>query len=182
MITAIYNFDWYILDIISKLRCGFLDIFMPVVTFLGNAAVFWIILAAILLIIPKTRTCGIALSCALIIVFVANNLLIKLIVERPRPFIADPSIKLLISPPGGFSFMSGHSCAGIASAVAIMRYYRKSGIAALILAICITFSRLYLQVHFPTDVICGSISGIFFGIAGYKIADRIKMKNTNKQK
>lgn len=100
--------DFFILDWIqTHLRCGFLDAVMPKITALGEAGIVWIVLAVVLLAIPKTRKLGAAIAVALILDLLLCNILIKPLVHRPRPFHLRPEIKLLIAPPGEFSFPVG---------------------------------------------------------------------------
>lgn len=159
--------DFFILDWIqTHLRCGFLDAVMPKITALGEAGIVWIVLAVVLLAIPKTRKLGAAIAVALILDLLLCNILIKPLVHRPRPFHLRPEIKLLIAPPGEFSFPSGHTAASFAAAGALLFSKSRGWIPAMLLALAIGLSRLYLYVHFPTDVLGGILLGLFCGAAG----------------
>lgn len=147
-----------------------LDVIMKSVTFLGNIGIFWIILALVFLFIPRYRQCGVSMAFALILSLIFTNVLIKNIVARPRPFAVDPSLLncFLLKKPTDWSFPSGHSSASFAASVAYFcnNGRKKSGAALIALAALISVSRLYLSVHFPTDVIAGIVLGIIYGISG----------------
>lgn len=177
--TIISQFDWRILDAIQTLRSGFLDSFMPKVTVLGNAGIFWILLSLLLICYPKTRKCGLTMALALAAALVLGNFILKPGVARLRPFLADTSIALLIPPPEDFSFPSGHTYAGIASAIVLWRYNWKVGIPAMVLAILIAFSRMYLQVHFPTDILGGVILGILCAALAIWLAGLLEKRRQN---
>lgn len=145
-------------------HCAFLDAVMPVITKLGNAGIFWILLAVVLLCFKKTRRAGVTMGISLIFGLVLCNLTIKPLVARIRPYDFDTSIKLLIPPEHDFSFPSGHTIASFEGAVSLFIYHKKYGIAAIALACVIAFSRLYLMVHYPTDVITAVILGIAVAI------------------
>ena len=138
------------------------------ITSLGNGGIFWIILAAaMLLIFPKKyRKVG-------LIELILCNLILKNVVARIRPYEVKQTIELLIAKPIDYSFPSGHSSASFAAATAIFMWRKKEGTAALILAALIAVSRLYLTVHYPSDVLVGTITGILYGIASYFIAQQL---------
>ena len=160
----------------NTIQCDFLDWFMPIITSLGNAGIFWILLAAAFLCFRKTRKIGITMGIALIFGLIIGNLTLKPLTARTRPYDFDPSIVLLIPPEHEFSFPSGHTLASFEGAVSLFLYHKKSGITALILASLIAFSRLYLMVHYPIDVIVGTILGSAFAFAAYKITEQIAIK------
>ncbi|MGI5893260.1 MAG: phosphatase PAP2 family protein [Candidatus Merdivicinus sp.] len=162
----ILQMDNAILNGIQQIRTGFGDWFMPLVTKLGDAGIIWILLTVVLLCFRKTRKAGVAMAIGLIVNLIFCNLLIKPLVGRIRPFEANGFTDLLVSPPKDPSFPSGHSSASFAAASALFLYYKKWGIAALLLASLIAFSRLYLYVHYPTDVFCGILLGIVSGLLG----------------
>ena len=149
------------------LRNEFLDAVMPFISSLGNAGIFWILLTVVLLIIPKTRKAGVASAIALVLMLVTGNMILKPLIARLRPFTVNTAIELLIPPPSDFSFPSGHTFASFASATAILKNNRRLGIPAIILAVLIAFSRLYLYVHYPTDILGGVLVGLGAGAAGY---------------
>lgn len=161
--------------------CAFLDAVMPYITKFADSGIGWILLALVLLIPRKTRRMGAAMGVALAIGFVTGNLLLKNLVARTRPFLFDPSIELLIAPPHEFSFPSGHTLASFECAVAVFCYRRKWGVVALLFAVLIAFSRLYLQVHYPTDVLCGAILGSLIGYLAYRIVETIAHKHVAKR-
>lgn len=161
--------------------CAFLDAVMPYITKFADSGIGWILLALVLLIPRKTRRMGAAMGVALAIGFVTGNLLLKNLVARTRPFLFDPSIELLIAPPHEFSFPSGHTLASFECAVAVFCYRRKGGVVALLFAVLIAFSRLYLQVHYPTDVLCGAILGSLIGYLAYRIVETIAHKHVAKR-
>ncbi len=180
------NFDFAVLDFIqSNFKTAFGDFIMPIITHLGDSGIIWIILAVVLTVSKKYRPAGIAVAAALIIDLLTCNIILKPLVARIRPFEINTAIELLISPPSDFSFPSGHTAASFASTFALIfisKPYRdrKIYIPALILAVLISFSRLYLYVHFPTDIIGGIIVGLFCGFLGSIISKAIFIKNKNR--
>ncbi len=189
------NFDLPILDwIASHLRCGFLDVFMRYITVLGDAGIFWILLAVALLLIPKYRRVGFSMGAALLIGLIVCNITMKPLIARPRPYDYQlthfgKTISLLIAAPKDFSFPSGHTLASFEGATVLMIHNKKLGIPALILASLIAFSRLYLYVHYPTDVLFALVMGIAFGFLGnylvsrgYSALERRRMQNSASDK
>ena len=166
----IQSIDFQILDFIREnLSCSFLDGIMPAITSLGNGGMLWIIITAILLIVPKTRRIGLATGVALLIGFLITNVTLKPLVERTRPYDINNTIELLIKPPNDYSFPSGHTSAAFAFSTALFFNNKKIGIPFLIMAFIIGFSRLYLYVHFPTDVLAGAVIGLLSGYIGYRL-------------
>ena len=157
-----------ILNLIQHLRTPFLDETMRFVTSLGNFSIAWVMLALVLILIPKTRKIGLVVMVAVILDSVLCNVILKNIFVRPRPCDVNTAINLLIPRPSGYSFPSGHTSASFAAVAAL--YFsgeRKIWKAALALAILIAFSRMYLYVHYPTDVLGGIICGIICGCASW---------------
>ncbi len=147
---------------------------MRFVTSLGNFSIAWVMLALVLILIPKTRKIGFVVMAAVILDSVLCNVILKNIFVRPRPCDVNTAINLLIPRPLGYSFPSGHTSASFAAVSAL--YFsgeRKIWKAALALAILIAFSRMYLYVHYPTDVLGGILVGIFCGYVGKACFDKI---------
>lgn len=167
--------DFQILDCIQLyIRSPFLDSAMSFITKLGNIGALWIILTILFLILKKYKKDGLALAAALILGAIFCNLLLKNIVCRPRPFNINTAIELIIPPPHDYSFPSGHTCASFSSAMVLLKTAAKRiSIPAVIAAVLISFSRMYLYVHFPSDVIAGVVIGILCGIAAVKIISDI---------
>ncbi|MDD4126036.1 MAG: phosphatase PAP2 family protein [Eubacteriales bacterium] len=177
------DFEIGILKAIQSIKCPFLDFIMPKISFLGNSGWIWIAAAAALLCFKKTRKHGITLAFGLIICLLLNNLTLKPLIARDRPFIYDPTIKLIINAPKEYSFPSGHTLSAFMAATVLWHCdKRRFGYAAFIIASLIGFSRLYLQVHYLTDVLGGAVIGVLFGIAAIIIIDIIYKKNFCKEK
>ena len=171
-----------ILDYIQTLHSPLLDKIMIAATTLGNMGIIWLALTLALLIIPKTRPVGKVLVLALVIEIVVVNLLLKPMVHRIRPYDMNPMVRLLVPPPRDYSFPSGHTSMAFTVVSGLFLMKKKAlGIASLILASLIAFSRMYLYVHFPTDVLVGLIIGLLSGYAGYKLYQYLE-KKLNKKK
>ena len=158
-LQSVQNLDGEILlQIQQHLRTDMLTPLMKFVTFLGNGGWFWILCAVVLLAIPRTRKTGYAAVLSLIFGVIVTNLLLKNIVARPRPFAEIEALIPLIAKPTDFSFPSGHTTASFAVALVMLRMLpKKIGIPAVVLAALVAFSRLYLGVHYPTDVLAGFV-------------------------
>lgn len=143
----------------ENLTCPFLNRVLPVVTSWANHGEIWILLAVVLIAIPKTRKTGLAMGITLLMGLLVGNLLLKNLVARVRPYDLT-EVTLLVSRLSDYSFPSGHTLASVGAATALMLYQRWWGIPALVLAAVIAFSRLYLFVHFPTDVVAGALLGV----------------------
>ena len=157
---------------------AFTDGLFPVLTYLGEAGAVWIVLALIFLCQKRTRYAGILTLCAMAAGFLLGEVLLKNAVCRERPFALFPDYTvLLISPPSGFSFPSGHTCASFAAATVLSCQFKKRGIPALLLAGLIGFSRIFLFVHYPTDVLAGAILGAACGLLTCWAAEKIKQRN-----
>ena len=141
-------------------RTDWLDPVVLFLTSLGDGGAVWIVLAALLLLWKKQRKTGGAVAIALLLGYLGTNLLLKNLVMRPRPFDAIPQLHALVHA-GGWSFPSGHSTSSMAAGtVMFCQMPRHIGAPALALAILICLSRLYVGVHYPTDVLCGGLIGI----------------------
>lgn len=163
-----------ILDFLQTIHTPLLDKILAFITSLGNAGIIWIVLAVVLLILPKTRKTGIIVAAALLMDLVLCNLILKNLVARVRPYDVNTAIAILIKKPLDFSFPSGHTAASFAAMTALfLAKMKKAWIAALVLAVLIAFSRLYFYVHYPTDVLGGAVVGILSGIIGYAIVEKI---------
>lgn len=170
------------LDFLQTIHTPLLDKILAFITSLGNAGIIWIVLAVVLLILPKTRKTGIIVAAALLMDLVLCNLILKNLVARVRPYDVNTAIAILIKKPLDFSFPSGHTAASFAAMTALfLAKMKKAWIAALVLAVLIAFSRLYFYVHYPTDVLGGAVVGILSGSIGYAIVEKIdKRRRTAK--
>ena len=166
------GFDLPILDWIAQhLYCGFLDTVMPIITVLGDAGLFWISVAVALLFFPKYRKVGLSMGAAMVLGVLVCNVTMKPLLGRIRPYDYQlehfgKTIQLLIATPHDFSFPSGHTIASFEACTVLMLGNKKLGIPATLLAILIAFSRMYLYVHYPTDVLFSVFMGIGFAFLG----------------
>ena len=166
------GFDLPILDWIAEnIHCAFLDTVMPLITMLGDAGIIWIALSVLFLLFPKYRKIGLGMGAALLMGVLVCNVTMKPLFARIRPYDYQlehfgRTIQLLVATPHDFSFPSGHTLASFEAATVLLINNRKLGIPAMILAVLIAFSRLYLYVHYPTDVIFSVFMGIGFAFLG----------------
>lgn len=159
----ITNIDYTILQFIQGLRNPVMDKVFVFITRLGDNGLIWLSLAIILLLFKKTRKCGITIIVGVALTFLLGDKIIKHLIARDRPFLSYPLLppaKLLIKAPTGYSFPSGHTASSFCAATAIFFHNKRFGAAAFCMAALIAFSRLYLYVHYPSDVLLGIILGI----------------------
>ena len=154
------------------LRCGFLDAVLPAVSWTANHGELWIILAAVLPLTSGQRKCGAAVACGLVLDLVSCNLLLKPLIGRARPFAVNTAVELLMKAPLDASFPSGHTAASFAAVFALKTAGSPLWKPALAVAIVIAFSRLYLYVHWPSDVLAGALLGAAVGWEGAKIVEK----------
>ena len=182
------SFDLPILDWIqAHMQSGFMDTIMPIITMFGDDGIFWIACAVLLAIFAKTRRTGLGMGFAMAMGLLVCNVILKPLVGRIRPYDFQlehfqVTIPLLISGLSDFSFPSGHTIASFEACTVLMLNDKRLGIPATILAILIAFSRLYLYVHYPTDVIFSVFAGILFGFLGNMIAQRIPLPSGKRGK
>ena len=157
--------DWGILYWIqAHLTCPFLDAVMPKFTLLGDAGIIWILAAVALLCTKKYRRQGAVLLLGLLCGLLVGNVCLKHLVARPRPCWLDESVPLLIASPTDYSFPSGHTLSSTISATILTKTDHRFGYAAIPMAALLAFSRLYLFVHFPSDVLAGAVLGLVIGV------------------
>lgn len=167
----INQIDLLILNRIYEfLQCELLDRLMPIISWLGNNGAIWVLITVILLLIPKYRPAGFAMGISLLLCLLVGNITLKPLIARMRPFTVNTDFVLLIPKPMDFGFPSGHTMSSFAGAFVIFLYHKKWGIAALLLAALIALSRLYLYVHYPTDILAGILFGVALAFWGNKMA------------
>ena len=182
------SFDLPVLDwIAANLWCPVLDAIMPVITVLGDAGIFWIAVAVLFIFTKKYRKIGIGMMIALMMGLVICNICLKPTIARIRPYDFKEEylgvvVNLLIDKQHDFAFPSGHTIASFEAAVVILLGSKKLGIPAMILACLIAFSRLYLYVHYPTDVIVSIILGSILALIGWYLAQKVMDKLPEKLK
>ncbi len=161
----------FLLWVQAFLRNGITDPILSFYTKLGDHGLLWIALCIGLLVIPRTRRAGLTGLLALVFSLLFTNVLIKNIVARTRPWLIIEGLIPLVTERDPNSFPSGHTSAAFAAATAFFHTMpRRQGIAALALAAVMGLSRLYVGVHFPSDVLCGALMGILCGTLAWKIS------------
>lgn len=166
---------------LQQLHNPILDRVMVAITSLGNAGWLFILIGIVLLCKKNTRKQGGHILLALIISVIFCNVFLKDLVARPRPCWLMPEIELLIKIPSDYSFPSGHTSAAVAAAVSIWMYNKKYGILMLILAIMMAFTRMYLFVHFPTDVFGGMVTGTASAIMACVVINKFETRKRLQQ-
>ena len=171
------SLDWSILRAIQNgMTCPFLDFLMPKITALGNGGMIWLIAAVGLLCTKKYRKQGLILLGSLFAGALIGNVLLKNFFARPRPCWLDESVSLLIARPTDYSFPSGHTLSSVTGATVLTGIDKRFGIVAIPLAVLIAFSRLYLYVHFPSDILGGAVLGFAIGMAGLGCGQKLCQK------
>lgn len=170
----LWRFDFEILFFIKDhIRNGVFDVIVPFYTNLGDDGIIWIALGVILLIPKKTRKCGVLVLAALLVMLITNNIILKNLIARPRPCATYPELVELVKIPHSYSFPSGHTVSAMAVAFTIFFQNKKFGIITLVFAFLMGLSRLYVGVHFPTDVFGGIIVGFVIALAVYSAEKKI---------
>ncbi len=176
-------FEIKILDYIhDTFACAKLDVLMRYITVIGgDYGIYWIALAIILMCFKKTRKLGFSVALSLLLGVIICNLCLKNIVGRIRPYDFNTAAHLLAKKEIDYSFPSGHTVVCFEGATAIFIRYKKIGIFAFLVAAVVGFSRLYLYMHYPTDVLAGAILGIGIGLLASIIVDKLYCKYENKK-
>ena len=159
------------------IRNDFLTPIFKFITSLGDEGYVWIAIAIVLLFVKNYRKVGLMVGASLLGSLVFNNMLIKNIVARPRPYRMIETLTILIPEPGEYSFPSGHTSSSFAAGVVLyLMLPKKYGIPAMVLAFLIGISRLYVGVHYPTDVLGGMVMGTLIATAVLKATEKLLMK------
>jgi undecaprenyl-diphosphatase len=154
------------------------DIIMPALSALGTHGTIWVVLVLALCIPKKTRYTGLVLAAALLLDWGLCNGLLKPLVARTRPYDIRTAVQLIAPKPKDYSFPSGHAAAAFTAVSAL--YFTRSRLfwPVLALACAIAASRLYLYMHFPTDILAGIACGWLFGWMGKKLLDAARARLT----
>lgn len=161
ILKKISKFDVYILFIIKKyIQNKYLDILMIIITSMGNLGMIWIVIVIVLLLDKPYKMIGNVVLITLIISTVIGEGIIKHLVRRLRPCSKFNDIKLLIKKPLSYSFPSGHTLSSFAVASVLSVFFVEYQLIFIGIAFLIALSRIYLYVHYPTDVIAGVIFGV----------------------
>lgn len=156
----VLSIDFLLLNLIqNKLRCKFLDSLMVKISTLGNGGMIWIVIALLLISHQNYRKAGIIVLAGLLMGVLIGNCVLKNLIARPRPCWINRTVPLLIDVPYDYSFPSCHTMSSFIAAIILLHVNALFGYAALILAGLIAFSRLYLYVHYPTDILGGIAVG-----------------------
>ena len=155
------------------------DVLWTAVTSFGESGIFWIALSLVLMLIPKTRKAGFTMGLALLMGVIVGNGILKNVLARPRPYDFDPTLSHRLAwgeMSTDYSFPSGHTLASFEASVGLFLHRKRWGIAALVLAFFVCISRLFLLVHYPSDVLAGAVLGTLFALISAKVVDLLWKK------
>ncbi len=209
------SFDLGVFEWIQSIQSPILTTIMVIITTLGDEGIIFIAAGLVLFFTKKYRKIGLAMLISLVVMLILNNLVLKEMLERVRPFyifdleglLADKQAFIdagrlgkfdvmvekiqaltekypemaaewlskyqypdFVEKLTSFSFPSGHTSSAFAACAAILFLNKKIGIPAMVFAALMGFSRIYVEVHYCTDVIGGAIVGIIYAVIGVLIA------------
>lgn len=165
MIPFINNIDQTILFFIqNNFHFPVLDKIMIAATIAGEKGLIWVLVSVLLMTNRKTRPVGILALAALTLSATLGDGLLKHLIQRPRPYTAFPGVRLLVDELTTYSFPSGHAASSFTAAVVLNKYLKKFSPIFWIAAILIAFSRLYLFMHYPSDIVAGAVLGLLCGM------------------
>ena len=203
------KFDLSIFEWVQSIQSPVLTTIMKIITTLGDDGIFFILIGLILLVTKKFRKSGVAMLGSLLVMEIGNNLVLKELIARPRPFFifspdaipqdhknfeilfekctaaverlpelakewtATYTFPEFVHMPSSWSFPSGHTSSAFAAMVPLCFYNKKASIPGVIFAFLMGFSRIYVEVHYPTDVIAGILVGIVYAFIGVLITKYI---------
>ncbi|MGB5824324.1 MAG: phosphatase PAP2 family protein [Proteocatella sp.] len=180
MMELLMNYEFGVLNLIqANLTNPILDKIMIMFTYLGTMGFIWILMALMLLMSTKYRKNGVAMAASLLVCLLIGNVILKPLIGRIRPCDVNTAVQLLISRPLDASFPSGHAMSSFAAATTIFYFNKKMGAGAFLLAATISFSRMYLYVHYPTDIGAGALIGILIAVVCKKIVDKYYRKKND---
>lgn len=163
------------------LQCPLLDTLTTVLSMTADKGIGMILLALVLLCIPKTRKTGVVIALALIFDLLLVNLCLKPLVARTRPYDLGIDLDLITHHPSDYSFPSGHTASAFATAVALYTAGKRWMGIGLCYAACMGFCRMYLMMHYPTDVLFGMIAGVLCGLAAMYVWKKIEAAVLHRQ-
>jgi undecaprenyl-diphosphatase len=173
MIQIIQHIDNSILTFINNnFHNAVLDKLFVFLTTIGNEGLVWILISLLLIITKKYRKVGFISLVALLFTTICGDLILKNIVQRIRPSEGIAQIDLLVKKPSSYSFPSGHSGAAFAAAGVLAYYFIRYAVGIYVFAALIAFSRLYVNVHYPTDVLVGASLGFMWSRAVIYLIDK----------
>lgn len=181
MLEAIQALDSaLLLQIQDGARTAFLSALLVPVSRAGDMGLFWIALCVLLLLFRRTRRGGALALCGLAAEFVVCDLALKRIVLRPRPYLVIQGLVCLVPPENSASFPSGHAASSFVCACLLACSFGKKGVLAYAPALLIALSRVYVGVHYPSDVLAGMVLGTLVGVTVWAAADRFQRKRSGK--
>lgn len=173
----ITSLDIRILFFLHQLASPFMDTFIIGLTTVINCVWLWLIAALIGLRLKATRQLTLTIILAVAMAVVVGDITLKHMVMRLRPYLVipdAPTLSALVYPVTN-SFPSGHSFFFFAGATVCYRFWHRLGLAAYVLAIVVAFSRMYLFMHFPSDVATGAFLGIIIGNLAYVLEPKAQL-------
>lgn len=164
MLKKIKKWDKGVISWISKFNNPFINKFMVLLTRLGDGGFVWVTIAISFLITKRYKSVSLKILLSLCLTTIVGEVVIKRLVGRLRPSQIISKEDLLIKKPTSYSFPSGHTASSFGVAVILSEAFPFINILIFCLASLIGISRVYLKVHYPTDVIVGAIIGTLCGL------------------
>ena len=173
--------EFLMLWIQDNLRGPVSNAVMIFFTTLGNSGAIWLVLGTVLLFFKKHRRLGLTLILSIAFCYVLNDLVIKHLMARPRPFLVIEGLTTLVRQPSSWSFPSGHACSSFVSALILTRAWGKRGAWFYLLAVMIALSRPFVGVHYVSDILVGAANGTLGGLLCWTAAGRIRARRSGEQ-
>lgn len=164
--------DFKILEFIRlHCKCKFMDFIMKNISTFFNYSIVWMVLGVVLISFNSTRVIGYEIFVSLTLELLICNAFVKRISKRARPFTKKEEVNLLINPPKDYSFPSGHTLCAFMCATIIAAHVYWAGIILYVVAFLVAFSRMYLYVHYPSDVLAGALMGMFIALLANQLVE-----------